>query len=81
MNWESIEGKWTEVKGEIRNRWDKITDDDLGQLAAKKDMLVGKIQQRYGVLKDDAERQVDEWLHKLDMHHDERERQSPRKPS
>jgi uncharacterized membrane protein/uncharacterized protein YjbJ (UPF0337 family) len=66
MNWESIEGRWHELEGEIRNNWSKLTDDDVGQLAAKKDVLVGKIQQRYGVLKDDAERQVDEWLRKLD---------------
>ena len=66
MNWESIEGRWHELEGQIRNRWSKLTDDDVGQLAAKKDVLVGKIQQRYGVVKDDAERQVDEWMRKLD---------------
>jgi uncharacterized protein YjbJ (UPF0337 family) len=66
MNWETIEGKWTEMKGEVKSQWAKLTDDDLGQLTAKKDQLVGKIQQRYGVAKDDAERQVNEWLHKLD---------------
>ena len=76
MNWESIEGKWTEMKGGIKSQWGKLTDDDLGQLTAKKDVLVGKIQQRYGVLKDDAEKQVDEWLRKLDMRRDDRPRQS-----
>ena len=66
MNWETVEGKWTEMKGEVKSRWAKITDDDLKNLSAKKDHLVGKIQQRYGVMKEDAEREVDEWIKKLD---------------
>jgi uncharacterized protein YjbJ (UPF0337 family) len=66
MNWDTIEGKWTELKGDIKGRWAKLTDDDLAHLGAKREMLIGKIQQRYGVMKDDAERQVDEWLAKLD---------------
>jgi len=66
MNWEQVEGKWQEFKGDIRERWEKLTDEDLGQLAMKKDAVVGKIQERYNIMKDDAERQVDEWMRKIE---------------
>jgi len=66
MNWEQVEGKWDEVKGNVKSKWAKLTDDDLGQLSGKKDQLVGVIQQRYGVLKDEAENQVNEWIAKID---------------
>ena len=66
MNWEIIEGKWDQLKGDVKSRWAKLTDDDVANVGAKKDQLVGKIVERYGVLKDDAEAQVDEWLNRLD---------------
>ncbi len=65
MNWDQIAGQWKQVRAVIKSRWAKLTDDDLKNLSAKKDMLVAKIEERYGVLKEDAERQVDEWLAKL----------------
>jgi uncharacterized protein YjbJ (UPF0337 family) len=67
MNWDTIEGKWKDMKGRVRSQWAKLTDDDLKMLAGKKDQLVGKIQERYGVMRDEAERQVDDWLQKLDV--------------
>jgi uncharacterized protein YjbJ (UPF0337 family) len=66
MNWDTVKGEWHQVKAEIKSKWAKITDDDLKTLDAKKDALVGKLQERYGILKDDAERQVDDWMNKLD---------------
>ncbi|HEV8244172.1 MAG TPA: CsbD family protein [Polyangiaceae bacterium] len=62
MNWEKIEGRWKEMKGLIRSKWGKLTDDDLEFISGKKDVLVGRLQQRYGLKKDDAERDVDSWL-------------------
>ena len=62
MNWTQIEGKWDQVKGQVRSQWAKLTDDDLANLKCKKDQLVGKIVERYGVAKDDAEQQIDAWL-------------------
>jgi uncharacterized protein YjbJ (UPF0337 family) len=62
MNWDQITGEWKQMRADIKSRWAKLTDDDLQNLSAKKDKLVGKIQERYGVLKEEAERQVDEWL-------------------
>jgi uncharacterized protein YjbJ (UPF0337 family) len=65
MNWTLIEGKWDQAKADLKARWAKLTDQDIALLGAKKDSLVGKIVERYGILKDEAERQVDEWGHKL----------------
>ena len=63
MNWDEIEGKWKQFTGSARERWGKLTDDDMQTLTGKKDHLVGKIQERYGIVKEEAERQTDEWLH------------------
>jgi uncharacterized protein YjbJ (UPF0337 family) len=62
MNWEMISGQWTEMKGKLRSKWGKLTDDDVEVIAGKKDVLVGRLQQRYGLDKDEAERDVDRWL-------------------
>jgi uncharacterized protein YjbJ (UPF0337 family) len=62
MNWNIIEGKWDQIKGDVKSKWAKLTDDDMTNAAGKRDKLVGSIQERYGVLKDEAEKQVDEWI-------------------
>jgi uncharacterized protein YjbJ (UPF0337 family) len=62
MNWDQIAGEWKQIQAQLKSKWSKLTDDDLKNLGAKKDLLVGKIQKRYGILKDEAERQVDEWV-------------------
>ncbi|MGO8970140.1 MAG: CsbD family protein [Myxococcaceae bacterium] len=62
MNWSQMEGQWKQVKAQLKSKWAKLTDDDVQNLAAKRDDLVGKIQERYGILKDDAERQVDAFV-------------------
>ena len=61
MNWDRIEGNWKQFKGKAKEQWGKLTDDDLDVAAGKRDQLVGKIQERYGIAKDEAERQIDEW--------------------
>lgn len=65
MNWDQIEGKWKEMKGKARTSWGDLTDDELDQVGGRKDELVGKIQQRYGLEREEAERQVDDWANKL----------------
>ena len=62
MNCEMLSGQWTEMKGKLRSKWGKLTDDDVEVIAGKKDVLVGRLQQRYGLEKDEAERDVDRWL-------------------
>jgi uncharacterized protein YjbJ (UPF0337 family) len=61
MNWNQIEGKWTQFKGSARQQWGKLTDDDLDVIAGKRDKLIGKVQEKYGVVKEEAEKQVEQW--------------------
>ena len=62
MNWDQIGGKWRQAFGKIiKEKWGKLTNDDLQMIGGKRDQLVGKIQERYGIAKDEAERQVNEF--------------------
>jgi uncharacterized protein YjbJ (UPF0337 family) len=65
MNWDQIEGQWHQVKGTLKSKWGKLTDDDVTNVAGKREILVGKLQTRYGIVKDEAEKQADEWIAKL----------------
>ncbi len=65
MNWDRIAGQWKQIGSQVKAKWAKLTDDDLTAVGARKDALVGKIQERYGILRDEAERQVDEWLARM----------------
>jgi uncharacterized protein YjbJ (UPF0337 family) len=62
MNWDQIEGKWQQLKGSAKQKWSKFTDDDLDYISGARDKFVGKLQERYGIAKEDAERRADEWL-------------------
>jgi len=62
MDWTQIEGKWKRLSGQAKSEWAKLTDDDLALVAGKRELLVGKIQEHYGVVKDDAEKQIDLWI-------------------
>jgi len=68
MNWDRVQGEWKQLTSQVKSKWAKLTDDDLRTIGAKKDALVGKIQERYGVLRDEAEKQVDEWIAKIPTH-------------
>jgi uncharacterized protein YjbJ (UPF0337 family) len=65
MNWDTIEGQWKQFKGRAKQAWSKLTDDDLANLNGKREQLAGKIQERYGIQKQEAERQIDEWVGRL----------------
>ena len=58
MNWDMIEGNWMQFKGHVKEKWGKLTDDSLDTIAGKRDQLAGKIQETYGITKDQAEVQV-----------------------
>jgi len=62
MNWDRIEGNWKQFSGKAQQQWGKLTNDDLDVVEGRRDELVGKIQERYGIGKDEAEQQVDSWL-------------------
>jgi uncharacterized protein YjbJ (UPF0337 family) len=65
MNWDRIEGNWKQFTGKAKQQWGKLTDDDLTVVEGRRVELVGKIQERYGVAKDEAERQVDSWIQNM----------------
>lgn len=62
MNWDQIQGKWKQVKGQAQTQWGELTDDDLDQVDGNRERLEGLIQERYGKTKEEAKREVDAWL-------------------
>lgn len=61
MNKDEVYGNWKQFKGKVKEQWGKLTDDDMTIIEGKRDQLVGKIQERYGYQKDQAEKEVDSW--------------------
>ncbi|HBZ9028727.1 TPA: CsbD family protein [Raoultella ornithinolytica] len=66
MNKDEIGGNWKQLKGKAKEKWGKLTDDDMAVIEGKRDQLVGKIQERYGYAKDQAEKEVSDWERKND---------------
>ncbi|MGR7575255.1 CsbD family protein [Klebsiella aerogenes] len=64
MNKDEISGNWKQLKGKAKEQWGKLTDDDMTVIEGKRDQLVGKIQERYGYAKDQAEKEVSDWERK-----------------
>jgi uncharacterized protein YjbJ (UPF0337 family) len=62
MNWDRVEGNWKTFKGQVQQKWGKLTDDDLDVIEGKRTELSGRLQQRYGYAKDEAEKNIDTWL-------------------
>jgi uncharacterized protein YjbJ (UPF0337 family) len=73
MNSDQLQGKWKQMKGSIKERWGKLTDDDIDIINGQNDQLVGRIQERYGIAKEEAQRQVDDWM-RVSSREPERER-------
>jgi uncharacterized protein YjbJ (UPF0337 family) len=65
MNWDQIEGKWHQLRGSAKQQWGKFTDDDLNYIAGKRESLVGRLQERYGFAREEAQRKADEWMRTL----------------
>lgn len=61
MNWDRIEGQWKQITGKVREHWGKLTDDDIDVVAGRRDQLAGKLQERYGLAKEEAELQIASW--------------------
>ncbi|GLP85713.1 CsbD family protein [Tritonibacter mobilis] len=62
MNWDQIQGKWKEMKGNAQAKWGELTDDELDEIDGNREALEGKIQAKYGKSKEEAKREVDEWM-------------------
>ena len=65
MNWERIEGNWQQFKGRVKQRWGKLTDDQLSVINGQRDILAGKLQEAYGITKDEVDRQISDWERSL----------------
>ncbi len=65
INWDRVEGNWNTFKGKVQQKWGKLTNDDLNVIEGKRTELSGRLQQRYGVAKDEAECQIDTWLNSV----------------
>ena len=62
MDWNRVEGNWKQLKGKVQAQWGKLTDDDLDVIEGRQTELVGRLQERYGLARDEAEKQVDAFL-------------------
>ena len=61
MNWDRVSGNWKQFKGQVKQKWAKLTDDDLTFIDGKREQLLGRVQERYGIAKDEAEKQLNDW--------------------
>jgi uncharacterized protein YjbJ (UPF0337 family) len=62
MDWDRVEGNWKQLKGKVKEKWGRLTDDDLDTIAGHRDQLEGKLQERYGIAKDQIRKDVDTWF-------------------
>ena len=65
MNWDRIEGNWKQITGKVKEKWGKLTDDDLTQINGNREQLEGKIHARYGYAKDQVKKDVDDWANRM----------------
>ena len=61
MTWQSVKGNWTELLGRIRMKWGRLTDDQLAVIEGRREVLLGQLQQAYGITAEQAEQQVADW--------------------
>jgi uncharacterized protein YjbJ (UPF0337 family) len=67
MNWDQLEGKWKQATGKVKEKWGKLTDSDIEVIRGRRDQLIGKIQERYGIVKEEAQKQADEFTKTLQL--------------
>ena len=65
MNWDQIAGKWKQLKGSIQMKWGDLTNDDIDEIRGRNEILLGKIQERYGKTKEEAQQDIDDWVASL----------------
>jgi uncharacterized protein YjbJ (UPF0337 family) len=61
MNWDRAAGEWKQLRGKVKQKWAKLTDDDLAYIDGHRDQLLGRLQERYGIARDQAEKQLKDW--------------------
>lgn len=65
MNWDQVQGNWKEFKGKVQESWGQLTNDDLDEIEGNREQLEGRLQQRYGHSKEEARREVNEFLNRV----------------
>jgi uncharacterized protein YjbJ (UPF0337 family) len=63
MDWATMKANWTQLRGRLRMQWGRLSDDQLGVIEGRRELLLGQLQETYGITADEAERQVAEWEH------------------
>ena len=63
--WDQIAGKWKQFKGSVTEKWGELTDDEVDEINGRRDVLAGKIQEKYGIAREEANRQIDEWAEEI----------------
>lgn len=61
MNWDRVQGNWKQLKGKLQEKWGKLTDDQVSAIDGRREILAGKLQETYGIGKEEAERQINDW--------------------
>jgi uncharacterized protein YjbJ (UPF0337 family) len=61
MNRDTLKGQWTQLKGQVRKQWGKLTDDEVDQIQGNLEILMGRLQERYGYSREEAEREIERW--------------------
>ncbi len=65
MNWDQVQGNWKQFKGQAQQQWSKLSGEDIDRVDGKREELIGRLQEQYGIQRDEAERQVSEWMDRL----------------
>ena len=68
MDWNRLEGDWKQMKGKVKEKWGKLTDDDLTAINGRREQLEGKLQERYGYAKNQARREIEDWYRSTKSH-------------
>jgi uncharacterized protein YjbJ (UPF0337 family) len=66
MDWDQLQGRWTQMRGTLRRRWGRLTEDDLDIIAGNRDTFVGRVQERYSIDRQEAQQRIEEWLRALE---------------
>ena len=65
MDWDRLESKWPQMRGQLRHRWGRLTEDDLDVIAGQRDIFIGRVAERYSVERNEARHRIEEWLRTL----------------
>ena len=65
MSWDQVQSKWMQMRGSLRHRWGRLTEDDLDVIAGNRDIFIGRVQERYSISRDEARQRIEEWLQPL----------------